>query len=144
MKRLVALLSILWVFSLTALALADETSRVYAHKVFRQVGEIGDVHVLVHSDGHLIGNPFSIHIYPDCDQRGLNWRKLDLKIAESACFVDKNAIELNRSTNEIFVKVREMDRQDWQKQLMKSPNTAKPKCLKEHSILKFSVKELCE
>lgn len=141
MKRLIFLLGVLWVFSFAALA--AEASRIYSHKVFREVGEIGDVHVLVHSDGHLIGNPFMIHIYPDCDRKGVNWRKLDLKIAESACFVDKNAIELNRATGDIFVKTLEMDRQDYQKQLMKSPNTATPKCLKEHSILKFNIKELC-
>lgn len=138
------ILSVFWgVFGAT-LAQADEASKIYAHKVFKNVGDRGDVHVLIHADGHLIGNPFTIHIRPDCDHKGFNWRKLNIKAAESACFVDKSAIELNRATGEIFVKILEMDRADFQKQLMKSPTTARPKCLDDHTVIKFDVKELCE
>ncbi len=123
---------------------ANESGKVYAHKVFSQVGTNGAVHVLIHSDGHLATRPFVIHVRAECEKTGSNWRKLDIKLAESACFVDKNAIELNRMTQEIFIKTYEIDQEDYQKQLMKTPATARAQCLKEPTIARFDVKNLCD
>jgi hypothetical protein len=123
---------------------ADEGGKVYAHKVFTHVANTEAVHVLVHTGGHLNGQPFVIHLRPDCEQKGSNWRKLNIEMAESACFVDRNAIELNRRTQEIFVKVKKVDQEDYSKQLSEDPLNLKPKCEKESSILRFDLKELCQ
>ena len=128
------------------LALAgQEGGKVYAHKVFSHVGEVGTVHVLVHPDGHLANEPFTIQIRPECTEENLdaNWRKLSIEASESVCMVDRNAIELNRMTQEIFIKVYEVDRDDFQKQLMSNPAGAKAKCLKESTVIRFDLKGIC-
>lgn len=123
----------------------QEGGKIYAHKVFSHVGELGNVHVLVHPDGHLVNEPFVIQLRPECDQEktDMNWRKLDIRASESVCMVDRSAIELNRMTQEIFVKVYEVDRDDFQKQLMSNPATAKAKCLKESTVIRFDLKGIC-
>ena len=128
---------------LVASVWADEGGKVYTHKIFSQVGDAEAIHVLVHTGGHLNGQPFVIQLRPDCEKRGVNWRKLNIEMAESACFVDKNAIELNRMTQEIFVKIKKVDQEDYSKQLREDPLNLKPKCEKDTSILRFDAKELC-
>lgn len=125
-------------------SLADGDPKIYAHKIFKDVAAFGDVHIMVHSNGHLIGNPYIIEVIPDCQKTGLNWRRLPVKASESTCQVDRNGIELDRARQEVSVRVFKMDREKFQKDLMSDPTKAQARCLKESSVLKFILKDLCE
>lgn len=129
--------------SVLQVGLADGDPKIYSHKIFKSVGTMGDVHVMVHSNGHLIGNRYIIEVIPDCQKTGLNWRRLVVKASESTCQVDRNGIELDHSSQEISVRVFGMDRERFQKDLMSNPTKATAHCLKQSSILKFDLQSLC-
>lgn len=135
------LISIL--LSVLQVGLADGDPKIYAHKIFKDVATFGDVHIMVHSNGHLIGNRYIIEVIPDCQKTGLNWRRLPIKASESTCQVDRNGIELDRSSQEVTVRVFGMDREKFQKELMSNPTKAVAQCLKESTFLKFDLKDLC-
>lgn len=130
--------------SVLQVGLADGDPKIYSHKIFKDVDAYGDVHIMVHSNGHLIGNRYIIEVIPDCKKTGMNWRQLDVKASESTCQVDRNGIELDRTRQEVSVRVYEMDRKKFQNDLMSNPTKAQARCLKEPSVLKFILKDLCE
>lgn len=125
----------------------DEVSK--ASEEYRQLYQYENqknqkVVLLAREDGHLIGQPFQIELRVLCKTESAKepntWLIRD---SFSVCDMDPQSIRMNKQQTAFAMKVKEVDLEDYNRQLEAGENHPEPRCHIKTQIKKFSLKNLC-
>lgn len=112
-------------------------------KSFKVGGKTGNVTVMVHKEGHLLGEPYVAEVYPSCG-KNRTYRSLEMRDVKSACVIYPNTIAISKGKKKITMKIQEVDYSYQTSFALKYPKrTTKTRCLPEMSTYTFDLEGIC-
>lgn len=141
MKQFISFLFFLIVASMTE----ARTVSPLKVKPLKVGGEIGTVTVMVHKEGHLLGEPYVAELYPTCGAKNKTWRKIEVRDVKSACVIYPNTIALSPDKKKITMKIQEVDYSYQTMFALKYPQReTKTRCLPEIATYTFDLEGICK
>lgn len=112
---------------------------------FNLLGNRGQVHVLLHHEGHANGLPSVVELRSNCRSREVKWKAIEAENVLSQCYLEPKTIKFNAETEQVTVEGYEKDYDAYQANLAKDPPDTTPSCdLKHKKTFVLSTKDLCQ
>lgn len=113
-------------------------------KSFKVGGQVGLVTVVVHKEGHLLGESYVAEVFPSCGSRNKNFRKLEMRDVKSACVIYPGTLSLTADKKKITMKIQEVDYSYQTSFALKYPKrTTKTRCLPDIATYTFDLEGIC-
>ncbi len=122
---------------------AIDAKDVYLEKLI-QTKQWGPVHLIVRKNDHVLAQPFTVEIRPQCKQKVANWRELNVVDVTSACKVDLKSVKFIEAKNEIEIMINVPDSERYLYESYRKAGNATPTCLKQSQIHTFYLTGLCD